>query len=698
MAEHVIGRYVIGDLVGTGPLGKVYAATDKETGQLVVFRGFVRPKIVDTEHWRQAEERYKRELEAAQKLDHPHIGKIIEFGDGGTDELYHVATEWFVGKNLKQLLDEHGPMSPDQLRPLLEQAASAVDYAAQQGLSHGDLSLFNVLVTGDGHVKIINYGLGHCRNKLGSPFLAEQLTGFSGDWKSDIYALGAIAYELLAGQPLFTGTDAHEVARKIHGALPPQIPGLDEWADHVVDRMLAKNPAERYASAAEAVADFHARRKPVGHVHQTHRQWEPPPPWEADQYRPPPSLADFQLHDSDVRELRHRRHHQAGLADLQRRRVIGWLRNAAVAAVFVLGMRDLLTLPDRARSADVVNAAGSPKRYDVRRGALADLKRSETVLGSETIATGPSDSVTLEFFDGARVKVQPNSLVSLDELDYKPRKGQSVRELMLWYGEVWVRARPFRSGSTFIIVSSNASARLAGSRETVLRVQANRTGTIVANLRGEVSLARAAARVSRLHRTGVLVAAAGPQFFLVADASATGQSISEGSALQALGNAINQLPLDDKTKSELANHPDLTKAASALESLRLLVSGLEEGLMPPISAIANTIGLLNPAKTIDDATAMAKAMTAIQAITKSMQMDFMDSNRYPAQINLKTLEGAGMSAEAVERVLRCFEGGALKSYKLHAPDDFEFTAIAKDSKKTVLVCRKGVVKSVKEEE
>ena len=293
-----IGDYEIGDELGQGPLGKIYKATQMSTGQTVVFRGFTKPDTADDALWAHCIRRYTEELTRAKALDHPNIASIYDFG--ALEHIYWVASEFFTGQALVSVLDAEGRKDLLFLTTLYEQLGSALDHALAQGLTHTDLTPYNILFLKDGELKVINFGLGQIREKWGSAYVApEQVRSEVPDARSDVFALGVLGYECLAGDSPFFRSDDDATAAAVLADDPEPIPGVAEAPMQVLLKMLDKDPEERYENAAAAVNAFNEALK---------ADTAPPPPKAGKAPKKKsrvvdhrPSLSHYNLEGSDAR-------------------------------------------------------------------------------------------------------------------------------------------------------------------------------------------------------------------------------------------------------------------------------------------------------------------------------------------------------------------------------------------------------------
>jgi serine/threonine-protein kinase len=259
----VIAGYEIHAELGRGPLGKVYRAREIATGHIAVFRGFTRPPDADSQQWEQAVARFKELLANHKRIDgHPAIQKIYTFGEEGP--LFYIASEYFDGRTIRSIIDNDGPQPLAFAIEVFRQVAEAVDYAAIQGQCHTDITPYNILLTPNGSVRVINFGLGHSRDKTGSPYVSpEQLAGFEGDLRSDVYGMGAVLYELLGGRAPFTGETASEVVTKVRTSVPAPLLNQPPYVRDILAKMLAKSPSYRYATASEAIQDLSRQQAPL---------------------------------------------------------------------------------------------------------------------------------------------------------------------------------------------------------------------------------------------------------------------------------------------------------------------------------------------------------------------------------------------------------------------------------------------------
>jgi beta-lactam-binding protein with PASTA domain/predicted Ser/Thr protein kinase len=267
------GRYRIVRKLGAGGMANVYLAEDQELGRRVAI------KILNDRHANddQFVERFRREAKNAAALSHPNIVSIYDRGEA--EGTYYIAMEYLDGRSLKELIVGRGPAPVKVAVEYARQILSALRFAHRHGIVHRDIKPHNVLVDGEGRVKVTDFGIARAgasqMTEAGSivgtaQYLSpEQARGANVDQRSDLYSLGVVLYELLTGEAPFEGDTPVEIAMKHLSAVPDppssHRPDLPRELDLVVMRALAKDPDDRYQSAEEMEADLErvARGAPV---------------------------------------------------------------------------------------------------------------------------------------------------------------------------------------------------------------------------------------------------------------------------------------------------------------------------------------------------------------------------------------------------------------------------------------------------
>src|SRR5919205_433133 len=258
------GRYRIVRKLGAGGMANVYLAEDQELGRRVAI------KILDDRHAadEQFVERFRREAKNAAGLSHPNIVSIYDRGEA--EGTYYIAMEFLDGRSLKELIVGRGPAPIKVAIDYARQILAAVGFAHRHGIVHRDIKPHNVLVGGEGRLKVTDFGIARSgasqMTEVGSiigtaQYLSpEQARGAPVDQTSDLYSVGVVLYELLTGVVPFSGESPVEIAMK-HLSSTPEPPSakraeIPRELDLVVLRALAKDPADRYQSAEEMDADL----------------------------------------------------------------------------------------------------------------------------------------------------------------------------------------------------------------------------------------------------------------------------------------------------------------------------------------------------------------------------------------------------------------------------------------------------------
>ena len=275
MIGRTIAHYRILKLLGRGAMGEVYLAQDTTLPRKVALKLLPQEKQGE----RSSRSRLLREARAVATITHPFICAIHELGEfDGTD---YIAMEYVEGRSLEERLSQ-GPLSASEAVPLAAEMAEALEKAHGQGIVHRDLKPSNIMLSTEGHPKIMDFGLAkrvspvegvesrdqtqteltQQSSTLGTPayMSPEQVLGQSVDARSDIFSFGIVLYEMLTGTHPFQRPHAVETASAIFRDEPVpldrHLPGVSELLQHVLSKALAKDPGERYQSARELQVDL----------------------------------------------------------------------------------------------------------------------------------------------------------------------------------------------------------------------------------------------------------------------------------------------------------------------------------------------------------------------------------------------------------------------------------------------------------
>ncbi|MEW6769830.1 MAG: PASTA domain-containing protein [Bacillota bacterium] len=265
MIGRVVGnRYKIIRELGGGGMAVVYQGED------LVLNRFVTIKVLRDEYARDEDfvRRFRQEARAVASLSHPNIVGVFDVGCD--DGIHYLVMEYVEGQNLKSLIRE-GKITAGTALAITREICDALGHAHERGIVHRDVKPHNILVTATGKAKLADFGIaralgsttmGATKVLLGSVqyISPEQARGEPADARSDIYSLGAVLYEMLAGRPPFTGDNPVAVAIKHIQDNPPPVdrlnPSVPPALKAVLEKAMAKNPALRYQSVAAMKADL----------------------------------------------------------------------------------------------------------------------------------------------------------------------------------------------------------------------------------------------------------------------------------------------------------------------------------------------------------------------------------------------------------------------------------------------------------
>lgn len=255
-------RYRLLTRVGSGGMATVYKGVDVLLERRVAVKVLRQRFAEDPEFL----ERFQREARAAAKLDHPNIVTVFDVGRDGGD--HYIVMEFVDGQDLKTLIRREGRLSVAETLDIATQIARGVGHAHKAGIIHRDIKPQNVLITHDGCAKVVDFGIARALSQSGltdsdtvwgSPvyFAPEQAAGDSPTPASDVYSIGVVMYEMLAGTPPFHADNPTALAMKHLRDEPPPlsvrnplVPSRLEW---IVRKLLSKEPAARYRSAEQLV-------------------------------------------------------------------------------------------------------------------------------------------------------------------------------------------------------------------------------------------------------------------------------------------------------------------------------------------------------------------------------------------------------------------------------------------------------------
>jgi len=428
------GRYELDGIVGRGGMAEVYRARDLRLDRVVA----VKTLREDLARDQTFQARFRREAQSAASLNHPSIVAVYDTGEdnAGMSHVPFIVMEYVDGRTIRDLLRDDRRLLPERALEITDGVLRALDYSHRAGIVHRDIKPGNVMLTRHGEIKVMDFGIARAvadtqatmtqtAQVIGTAqYLSpEQARGERVDARSDLYSVGCLLYELLTGRPPFMGDSPVAIAYQHvrEAPVPPSRvdPELPDWADAIVLKAMAKDPAERYQSAAEMRSDVQRalsgfpvsaalpmtssygapgagtrRMDPLGQT-QLQRQTGALPPY---QYGPD----------------------EGGLPQRRRRRVWPWV--AAVLALAVIG--------GAIAAYQLVNGSGSqiavPSDLVGKKLAAAVQEVRHAGLHPDPVPhkspTGPYNQVT-KISPAAGTKVAKGSHVTLN---YNVRPGKSI--------------------------------------------------------------------------------------------------------------------------------------------------------------------------------------------------------------------------------------------------------------------------------
>lgn len=284
MTTSSLGRYLIVDRIGQGAMGVVYRARDPIIDRVVALKT-IDPHL-SGEALREFNERFFHEAKSAGRLGHPNIVTIYDAGEA--DGVAYIAMEHLEGPSLRQILDDHPPLTISRVLEIGAQVARGLAYAHEHGVVHSDVKPANVILVNGRRPKLTDFGIARVAGAptselAGSPkyMSPEQVRGEALDGRTDIFSLGAVLYELLTGKQPFTGEDVAAIVRSVleHDPPPPSTldPRVPSAVDEVLARMLAKRVEDRYTSARRVMRHLAGLAEALGAEDRGRAVPEPPP-------------------------------------------------------------------------------------------------------------------------------------------------------------------------------------------------------------------------------------------------------------------------------------------------------------------------------------------------------------------------------------------------------------------------------------
>ena len=271
----LVGRYEILEIIGTGATGRVARAHDPMIGRLVAIKLFAKELAQGA-----ARQRFLQEARVVGQLSHPSIMTLHDMGIDEPTQTPYLVMEYLEGLPLDRML-EKGSLPFPKACAWVAEIACALGVAHRKGVIHGDVKPANVLITNDGRVKLMDFGMARLASHdtgasplLGTPayWCPEQILGKPQDSRSDLFSLGVVLYEMVTGKRPFDADSLQGICGRVLSSTPLPAshanPSVPSGFDGVIVRCLAKDPAARYATAEILAEELYplARRKTVTEV------------------------------------------------------------------------------------------------------------------------------------------------------------------------------------------------------------------------------------------------------------------------------------------------------------------------------------------------------------------------------------------------------------------------------------------------
>ena len=412
------GRYELDGVVGRGGMAEVYRARDIRLDRIVA----VKTLREDLARDQTFQARFRREAQSAASLNHPSIVAVYDTGEDaeGPAHVPYIVMEYVDGRTLRELLRDDRRLLPERALEITDGVLRALDYSHRNGIVHRDIKPGNVMLTRSAEVKVMDFGIARAVSDAQATMTQtaqvigtaqylspEQARGERVDARSDLYSTGCLLYELLTGRPPFTGDSPVAIAYQHvrENPIPPSRidPEIPAWADSIVLKAMAKDPADRYQSAAEMRTDIQRALSGVPVA--------APPPTEM--YAPgtqrmgPATMMAGAGPTSTVA--------QYGAGDdgygsgRRSRRALWWVIGA-IAAVLVILIAFLALHGNGGKTVGVPSVVGQSQQQAVAALQRAGLKANVVKVSSATVKAGTVISSNPQF--GSKVAV--GSSVTLD--------------------------------------------------------------------------------------------------------------------------------------------------------------------------------------------------------------------------------------------------------------------------------------------
>jgi serine/threonine protein kinase len=273
----IAGRYLVEKKLGAGAFGTVFKAKDKELGRLVAIKTIRLEGLAASQaSLEDLLKRFKQEAQVAARLKHPNI--VMTYDIGTSEGLSYISMEFVDGVGLDRVIAKSGRMSVERAAAIGSQVADALAFAHKHSVVHRDIKPANIMIEPGDHVKVTDFGIAKVTDSaehltvtgslLGTPsyMSPEQARGGAVDGRSDLFSVGCILYEMMAGQKAFRGDSITALLFKIITEEPPSLRELDPTVSdemlRIIAKALSKAPETRYQSGRELADDLLALARP----------------------------------------------------------------------------------------------------------------------------------------------------------------------------------------------------------------------------------------------------------------------------------------------------------------------------------------------------------------------------------------------------------------------------------------------------